>query len=99
MARSVIAGAADPGFDAKPRAQAAKRIGALHVCLPDNISVKALGDRMADCGAKLVLTTAAFAPGQDASLKASVYHALCAQRQLQEKSGGRFATPSAPREV
>ena len=43
--------------------QAATRIGAFYVSLPDTISVKALADRLHDCRPSPVLTTAALAPG------------------------------------
>ena len=43
--------------------QAATRIGAVYVSLPDTISIKALADRLHDCRPSLVLTTAALAPG------------------------------------
>ena len=55
--------------------QAAKRLGALYVSMPGNISLKALSNRMNDCGARLVLTTAALGP-TGASLKAMVSRAV-----------------------
>ena len=50
--------------------QAAKRIGAVYLCLPVTISIPSLAERVADCGAKLVLTSTAKAPLEGASLKA-----------------------------
>lgn len=53
-----------PNVPLAPRnSQAATRIGAVYVSLPDAISVKALADRLHDCKPSLVLTTADLAPG------------------------------------
>ena len=55
--------------------QAIKRLGALYVSLPDNISLKALGDRMNDSGARLVLTTSAMST-HGMSLRSMVLRAI-----------------------
>ena len=50
--------------------QAAKRIGAVYLCLPVTISLTSLAERVSDCGAKVVITSTSHAPLEGATLKA-----------------------------
>jgi aspartate-semialdehyde dehydrogenase len=58
--------------------QAAKRVGAVYACLPTTLSIKALADRIADLGARLVITASTPSPAlPGVKVKALALRAVC----------------------
>lgn len=58
--------------------QAAKRVGAVYACLPTTLSIKALADRIADLGARLVITSSTPSPAlPGVKVKALALRAVC----------------------